>query len=93
MKIMFKNVIKFITTGKPKKVVTISTDLFESTISKHLSDIQNNNPECSIGSYPYYNYIKKSGGVNIVISSWTLDRLDNISKEIKEIIIKFGGKI
>ena len=33
MKIMFRNVIKFITTGKPKKVVTLSTDLFTTDLT------------------------------------------------------------
>ena len=54
--------------------------------------IQITNPECSIGSYPYFNYIAKTGGVNIVISSWTLDHLDGIVKEIKNMISLLGGK-
>jgi hypothetical protein len=34
--------------------------------------------------------ISKTGGVNIVISSWTMDSLDEIEKEITK-MIKFNG--
>ena len=33
-----------------------------------------------------FNLIEKSGGVNIVISSWTLVKLDHITNEIKGLI-------
>ena len=92
MKKMFKNILKKIQKGNPKKIVTINTNLFESIIAKQLSIIQKNNPECSIGSYPYFNFIEKSGGVNIVLSSWTLIKLDHITNEIKDMISLLGGK-
>ena len=92
MEKMFKNLLKNIQKGKPKKIITINTNLFESIIAKQLSIIQKNYPECSIGSYPYFNFIKKSGGVNIVISSWSLTKLDHITDEIKHMISLLGGK-
>ena len=57
-------------------VFTLNTDLFESKIAPYLNDIQNKFTDCSIGSYPYFNLISKTGGVNIVISSWTMNSLD-----------------
>jgi len=92
MKKMFKNILKNIQKGNPKKIVTINTNLFESIIAKQLSLIQKKNPECSIGSYPYFNFNEKSGGVNIVVSSWTLIKLDHITNEIKDMISLLGGK-
>ena len=92
MQKMFKNIIRNIQKGNPKKIVTINTNLFESLIANQLSKIQENNPECSIGSYPYFNFNKKSGGVNIVVSSWTLVKLDHITNEIKDMISLLGGK-
>ena len=92
MKKMFYNLLRYIQKGDPKKIVTINTNLFESIIAKQLSIIQKNYPECSIGSYPYFNFIKKSGGVNIVISSWSLTKLDHIADEIKHMISLLGGK-
>ena len=65
------------------------TNLYESKIAPSLTDIQKKFIDCSIGSYPYFNFISKKGGVNIVISSWKLNSLDEIEKEIIK-MIKFN---
>jgi len=57
-----------------------------------LNDIQKIFSECSIGSYPYFNFIEKKGGVNIVISSWTMQSLDDVVLEIQKMIRLKGGK-
>jgi molybdenum cofactor synthesis domain-containing protein len=92
MQKMFKILSKNIQKGKPKKIITINTNLYESSISKKLSEIQNKHKDCSIGSYPYFNHISKSGGINLVVSSWTIDDLDVIKKEIQDMISLLGGK-
>ena len=92
MKKIFNNILINIKKGKPKKTVTINTNLYESIMSIKLSQIQDQNPECSIGSYPCYSYTAKSGGVNIVISSWSLENLDDITNEINNMISLLGGK-
>jgi len=92
LKVMFLNIVKNLKRGKPKKIITINTNLFESVIANRLGVIQKNNQECTIGSYPYFNYSSKVGGVNIVISSWTLESLDPIYEEIKSMITLLGGK-
>lgn len=93
MENMIDQVFLNIKKGKPKKIYTINTNLFESTLAEKLSLVQENYPDCSIGSYPYFNYIEKTGGVNIVISSWKLDNLDDVVKEIKDLILLLGGKL
>ena len=90
MEQMFVNVLKNLTKGNPKKITTINTSLYESKIAPFLKDIQDQYTECSIGSYPYFNFLSKTGGVNIVISSWTMISLDNVEREIVE-MIKFNG--
>ena len=90
MEQMLQDVLLKLKKGKPKKITTINTDLFESKIAPSLNDIQNQFSDCSIGSYPYFNLISKTGGVNIVISSWTMNSLDEIEKEIIK-MIKFNG--
>jgi len=90
MEQMLIDVLKKLEKGKPKKITTINTDLYESKIAPFLNEIQNQFIECSIGSYPYFNFLSKKGGVNIVISSWTMNSLDKIEKEIIE-MIKFNG--
>lgn len=92
LKVMFLNIIKNLKRGKPKKILTINTNLFESVIANRLGVIQKNNQECTIGSYPYFNFSSKVGGVNLVISSWTLESLDPIYEEIKSMITLLGGK-
>ena len=86
MEQMFINILKNLKKGKPKKISTINTDLYESKIAPFLNDIQNKYSDCSIGSYPYFNFLSKTGGVNIVISSWTMNSLDKIEKEIISMI-------
>ena len=92
MKQMINYVLQNIEKGEAKKIVTINTNLYESTIAEELALIQKNNPECSIGSYPYFNYTEKTGGVNIVVSSWTLEKIDHIINEIIKMISLMGGK-
>ena len=92
MKKMFVHILKNIQKGEPKKIITINTNLYESLIAEKLSIIQEKNPKCSIGSYPYFNHIANTRGVNIVISSWKLKNLDNIANEIEEMILLLNGK-
>lgn len=91
MKIMFSNLLKNLKKRAPKKIVTIKIDLFESVIATDLENIQNQNPDCSIGSYPYFNNATKSGGVNIVVSSWSLKDLDPIVNNIIKMVSLLGG--
>ncbi|MBI04492.1 MAG: competence/damage-inducible protein A [Pelagibacteraceae bacterium] len=92
MKKMLNNVLETLKKGNPKKIVTININLYESIIASGLDQIQTNNPKCSIGSYPYFNYISKKGGVNIVVSSWTLKDLSSIIKDIQKMVSLLGGK-
>ena len=89
---MFINLLENLEKGSPKKSMTINIDLFESAIATDLEKIQNRNKDCSIGSYPYFNYISKTGGVNIVISSWELEDLDPLVSEIIKMVSLLGGK-
>jgi len=92
MKKMFVNVLKNIEKGESKKIITINTNLYESLIAEKLSIIQEKNPKCSIGSYPYFDHAANTSGVNIVISSWELQNLENIANEIEEMISLLNGK-
>tara|TARA_Y100000590_G_scaffold450654_1_gene590666 strand:+ start:1306 stop:2052 length:747 start_codon:yes stop_codon:yes gene_type:complete len=92
MKKMFKSLLKNLKKNKPKKIITINTNLFESIIAQPLTKIQKKYSDCEIGSYPYFNFSKKKGGVNITISSWKRDDLSIISNEIIKNISLLGGK-
>ena len=75
-----------------KKSLQLILIYLKVLIAKKLSVIQEKNPECSIGSYPYFDYIENTSGVNIVISSWKLKNLDNIANQIAEMILLLNGK-
>ena len=92
MEKMFLEILKNLKKGLPKKIITINTNLYESTIASFLKDIQKNFTECSIGSYPYFNFLLKKGGVNIVVSSWSMESLDEVVFEIQNMIKLKGGK-
>jgi len=92
MEKMILEILKNIKKGPSKKVSTINTDLFESKIAPFLNDIQKKFQECSIGSYPYFNFNSKTGGVNIVVSSWKMDSLVHVEKDIIKMIKLNGGK-
>ena len=92
MKTMFKSLLVNLKKGEPKKICTINTNLYESTIASKLLEIQKSNSDCSIGSYPYFNYLKKTSRVNIVVSSWDRNNLADIRDEIINMISLLGGK-
>ena len=92
MQVMFLELIKTLKKGKAKLITTINTNLSESKIAIELKNIQNNYKDASIGSYPYFNLAAKSGGVNIVVSSWSINSLDPIIDEITNMIELKGGK-
>ena len=92
MQVMFLELIKTLKKGKAKLITTINTNLYESKIAIELKNIQSNYKDASIGSYPYFNLAAKSGGVNIVVSSWSINSLDPIIDEITNMIELKGGK-
>lgn len=92
MQKMFMPLLEKIEKGSPKKTITININLYESVIASELEKIQNNNKNCSIGSYPYFNYSSKTGGVNIVISSWELHDLNPVILKITDMVSLLGGK-
>lgn len=92
MQQMFNTIIANLKKGKPKKIITINTNIYESVMAANLSKIQEKFIDSEIGSYPYFNFKKKKGGVNIVISSWKKDDLSKVKEEIINMISLLGGK-
>ncbi len=92
MQKMFLELIKKIKKGKPKLVTTINTNLYESKIAIFLKEIQDKYKDSSIGSYPYFNLAAKTGGVNIVVSSWNMTSVQPVVNDIVNMIKLNGGK-
>ena len=66
--------------GEPILTHTISLRTIESEIAKSLTNIQNNNKDVEIGSYPFFQAGKL--GVSIVIRSENQNKIDVCSKQI-----------
>ena len=72
--------------GKPILSFTISLNTVESEIAEPLKNVQNNNKEVEIGSYPFF----KAGklGVSIVMRSTEKSKIDNCNSQILEFVNK-----
>ena len=70
--------------GNPILSHTISLRTVESEIAKSLNDVQDNNKDIEIGSYPFFQAGKL--GVSIVIRSEDQSRINKCSKEILSFI-------
>jgi len=72
--------------GKPILSHTISLRTVESEIAKSLTDVQNDNKDLEIGSYPFFQAGKL--GVSIVLRSEDQSKIDKCSQEIFNFINK-----
>jgi len=70
--------------GKPILSRTISLRTVESEIAKSLTDVQDNNKDLEIGSYPFFQAGKL--GVSIVLRSEDQSKINKCSKEILSFI-------
>jgi len=70
--------------GDPILSKTINLRTYESEIAKSLTNVQNNNKEVEIGSYPFFRQGKL--GVSIVLRSVDQAKIDNCNSQILEFI-------
>ena len=70
--------------GEPILSHTISLKTVESEIAKSITQIQDQNKEVEIGSYPFFHAGKL--GVSIVIRSEDQSKIDNCNSQILEIV-------
>ena len=68
--------------GDPILSKTINLRTYESEIAKPLTNVQNNNKEVEIGSYPFFRQGKL--GVSIVLRSVDQSKIDNCNSQIIE---------
>jgi len=70
--------------GKPILSHTISLRTVESEIAKSLTNVQDNNKDVEIGSYPFFQAGKL--GVSIVIRSEDQSKIDSCNKQILDFV-------
>ncbi len=91
MQLMFDGIIDRLTGGDPIITINVATNIGEGVFAEDLSRLQDEYPDISIGSYPYFRNRKL--GVNIVMRSTNVNRLEELKEKLSTILIQLGGKI
>ena len=84
LKSMLGGLTNSIVGGEPIKSLTISLKTVESEIANSLSQVQEQNKDVEIGSYPFFHAGKL--GVSIVLRSENQSKIDNCNNQILEFI-------
>ena len=84
LKSMLGDLTNRIVGGKPILSLTINLRTVESEIANSLAEVQNNNKDIEIGSYPFFQAGKL--GVSIVIRSEDQSKIDNCNSQILKFV-------
>ena len=84
LKSMLGGLTNKIVGGKPILSHTINLRTVESEIAKSLTQVQNNNQDVEIGSYPFFRAGKL--GVSIVVRSTDKDKIETCNNEILKFV-------
>ena len=91
LKAMIGGLSNVLVGGDPILSKTINLKTYESEIAKSLTNIQNNNKDVEIGSYPFFRQGKL--GVSIVIRSVNQNKLDTCNLQILEFVKEKNIKV
>ena len=91
MRLMFDEITDRLTGGDPIITFNVATNIGEGVFAEDLTKLQDEYPDISIGSYPYFRARKL--GVNLVIRSTNKNRLEELKEKLIAMIIQLGGKI
>ena len=91
MQLMFDGITNRLTGGDPIITVNVATNIGEGVFAADLGILQDEYPDISIGSYPYFRNRKL--GVNLVMRSTNVNRLEELKEKLTTTLIQLGGKI
>jgi molybdenum cofactor synthesis domain-containing protein len=91
MQLMFDGITNRLVGGEPIITVNVATNIGEGVFAADLEKLQDEYPDISIGSYPYFR--KGKLGVNLVMRSTNTDRLRELKEKLTTTLIQLGGKI
>ncbi len=91
MRLMFDGIIDRLTGGDPIITINVATNIGEGVFAEDLSRLQDEYPDISIGSYPYFRNRKL--GVNLVMRSTNVNRLEELKEKLTTTLVQLGGKI
>ena len=84
LKAMIGGLNNILVGGDPILSKTINLRTYESEIAQPLTNVQNNNKEVEIGSYPFFRQGKL--GVSIVLRSIDQNKIDKSNSEILKFV-------
>lgn len=91
MQLMFDGITDRLVGGDPIITVNVATNIGEGVFAADLEKLQDEYPDISIGSYPYFRNRKL--GVNLVMRSTNIDRLEELKEKLTTTLTLLGGKI
>jgi molybdenum cofactor synthesis domain-containing protein len=91
MQLMFDGITDRLVGGDPIITVNVATNIGEGVFAADLEKLQDEYPDISIGSYPYFR--KGKLGVNLVMRSTNIDRLGELKEKLTTTLTLLGGKI
>lgn len=89
MQSMSKSLVKMISGGLSVQSYSEDAYLTESAIAGPLKELQDNYPDISLGSYPFYK--DNVYGTSLVMRGTDLERLDKVRTEIRQLIASLDG--
>jgi len=90
-RVMFDGITDRLVGGKPVLTTSVKTNLTEGMIATDLDAIQQQFPEVSIGSYPFFRDNKL--GVNLVMRSIDPKNIQTATNMVKDMVLRLQGKI
>lgn len=91
MQLMFDGITDRLVGGEPIITVNVATNIGEGVFAADLEKLQDEYPDISIGSYPYFR--KGKLGVNLVMRSTNTDRLGELKEKLTTALTQLGDKI
>ncbi len=91
MQAMFEGIVDRLAGGPPILTATVTTDVMEGAMALDLGAIQDQFPDVSIGSYPYFRH--GALGVNLVLRGTVADRITAARGAIEMMVARLGGHL
>ncbi len=91
MQAMFDGLTDRLIGGAPVLTRSVITDLREGQIAKALGQLQDQYPDISIGSYPFFK--NRRFGVNVILRGTHAGSLDNLEQAVQAMVRELGGEL
>jgi|TARA_R110000868_G_scaffold194672_2_gene440302 molybdenum cofactor synthesis domain-containing protein len=89
MQDMLTHILPALHGGAPILSNTVTCELTESILAEKLSDLQDDNADVEIGSYPYYS--DGSLGVSLVVRTTEAERLEIVTVALEALVQELGA--